>query len=203
MNSLVTKWPITSLISGALLLGMQPLLAACDSQLPLPEINPDIRYIDNGDDTITDKQTGLMWKQCSEGLMTTTTACNAPDTQPQPNSTENKFSWSSAMKQAKDVNALNNGSGFAGHTDWRLPNRNELASLIAHRCANPSIRDNLFPNTYQAGYWSSSPYSNHSEKAWVINFSIGTLQTAKKMFLSNYVRLVRGGYKTPKITTNN
>ncbi|MCI5158155.1 MAG: DUF1566 domain-containing protein, partial [Candidatus Electrothrix sp. AUS1_2] len=40
--------------------------AACESNTPAS--TPNSQLIDNGDGTITDSKTGLMWKQCVEGL---------------------------------------------------------------------------------------------------------------------------------------
>ncbi|MCP4235257.1 MAG: DUF1566 domain-containing protein, partial [Aestuariibacter sp.] len=41
-------------------------LAVC--QVDIPASTPDSQLQDNGDGTVTDNKTGLMWKQCSEGL---------------------------------------------------------------------------------------------------------------------------------------
>ncbi len=66
---------------------------------------------DNGDGTITDNQTGLMWEKLSyDG--------SVHDFQP-------VYTWSSGFAK---ITVLNTAS-FAGHTDWRMPNINELHSL--------------------------------------------------------------------------
>ena len=145
---------------------------------------PDSRYIDNGDGTVTDQATGLMWKQCSEGQSTTTSAC---DTGPW-----DYYSWQEALQQAE---ALNSGGGFAGFTDWRLPNRNELASLVERQCLSPAINTNLFPRTaWSLHYWSSSPsfLANVSDYVWYVYFGTGEFSGTNSS-ASGHVRLVRGG----------
>ena len=152
--------------------------AACNPNITAT--TPDSRYTDNGDGTITDKATGLMWKQCSEGQSTTTNACDT--------GARSGYSWQDALQQAQ---ILNSSGGFAGHTDWRLPNRNELASLVERQCWLPAININLFPGT-ASGYWSSSPNARYSGNAWFVRFDSGSVEYTGNSFTKN-VRLVRGG----------
>ncbi|OOZ38542.1 hypothetical protein BOW53_15155 [Solemya pervernicosa gill symbiont] len=105
--------------------------ATCPPNLTLT--TPDSRFTDNGDGTVSDELTGLMWKQCSEGLSTTTTACDTGGSA--------TYGWQSALGQAWTVN----GVGFAGNNDWRLPNLKELASIVEQGCHEPSINETLFP----------------------------------------------------------
>ncbi|RMF07982.1 MAG: DUF1566 domain-containing protein [Candidatus Neomarinimicrobiota bacterium] len=58
-------------------------------------------YVDNGDGTITDQATGLMWSQMDFGPV----------------------DWPDALALADSVN-------LAGYTDWRLPNVKELQSIV-------------------------------------------------------------------------
>jgi len=144
---------------------------------------PDSRYTDNSDGTVTDKRTGLMWKQCSEGLTTNASACDSGSAA--------TFTWLEAMRQAQTVNS----ESFAGHEDWRMPNRNELASLVERRCQFPSINENLFPyiQDQENRYWSSSPRQfGSAETAKSIAFIFGNGQLSLKSLLYS-VRLVRGG----------
>lgn len=137
---------------------------------------PDNRYTDNGDGTVTDNQTGLMWKQCVEGLTTTTTACDT--------GSAGSYAWSAALQQAA-------ASSFAQYSDWRLPNRNELNSLAERACFNPAINTTLFPATPSGYMWSSSPDANIAANAWGVDFNFGESFPWVKSFTYS-VRLVRG-----------
>ncbi len=180
MNHPHAKWLIIGLLSSALLLGQSSLLAQ-DCNGSITATAPDSRYINHNNGTVTDTQTKLEWKQCSEGL--TRTDCSE--------GTATKYSWQAALQQAQNVN---NSGGFAGHRDWRLPNRNELASLVERSCYNPSINATLFPNTFISDYWSASPRTTHTPgTAWGVNFTNGEVQGDSMDSVDNYVRLVRGG----------
>ena len=140
----------------------------------LPPSNPDLAYIDHGDGTVTDTRTGLMWKQCAEGLNGTGCASGAPQT----------LSWAAALQQAE-------GSSFAGRYDWRLPNLKELQSLVEDCSYSPAINTNMFPNTPSV-FWSSSPSFEFSSGTWHVSFVSGTSAISNR-FNSFSVRLVRGG----------
>ena len=144
---------------------------------------PDDRYTVHDNGTVTDKVTTLIWKQCPEGF--TGKDCGTADS---PSTSE--FNWKAALERAKTVN---NGDGFAGSTDWRLPNRNELLSLPALDRYQPAINIAVFPGTPpSAGFWSTSPYANGSHGAWNVNFDGGrdNYYNRNNTF---WLRLVRGG----------
>lgn len=173
------------LLLGTLLLSAQPLFAQiCKSSVTATA--PDSRYTDNGDGTVTDSQTGLMWRQCSEGQSTDSAACDT--------GVAATYTWQAALQQAQTVN----GTGFAGYSDWRLPNRNELASLIENSCYDPSINTTTFPNTVASSYWSASPDAGNSDSAWYVYFLYGLVYgggVGSNGDKGNalHVRLVRGG----------
>ncbi len=75
-------------------------------------------YVDNGDKTITDKATGLMWSQADSG---------------------EGMEWEEALAYAES-------STLAGHNDWRLPNIKELQSIVDYT-KSPTASDeaNLGP----------------------------------------------------------
>jgi hypothetical protein len=136
---------------------------------------PDSRYQDNGDGTVTDLATGLIWKQCAEGL--SGPGCTT--------GTSQTFTWQAALQHAE-------AAVFAGSSLWRLPNNKELASLRERRCYTPAINTTFFPNTPANYFWSSSPHANNSSSALSVNFSFGNVGSYYKI-LQTYVRLVRGG----------
>ena len=155
------------------------------------------RFTVNGDGTVSDRQTGLMWKQCSEGLLGA--------------SCQDGFVKGLTWQQAMDLK----GSQFAGYNDWRLPTRDELQSLVY--CSNgtpstealesscsgknnrngthyqsPTISSIDFPNTESGFYWSSSALADHSSLARGVAFYEGNFGVYFKTGARN-VRLVRGG----------
>lgn len=140
---------------------------------------PDSRYKDHGDGTVTDTTTGLMWKQCPEGQ--SGASCAVDSTQ--------EFNWKKALEQAQSVNA---SGGFAGYSDWRVPNIKELGSLIALDRGNPTINTNMFPSTPTSsiGFWSSSHYALFNSHAWYVGFNYGG-DAYNSRSKTNRLRLVR------------
>ena len=143
--------------------------------------NPDSIYQNNGDGTVTDTRTGLMWKQCSEGQTWSGTGCNGSVA---------THTWSDAL-------ALAEAASFAGQSDWRLPNLKELRSLVEECRSNPAINDRLFPNTSGWTYWSGSPgagtFNGYSIFAWSVYFYSGNALEDDHRGNGRHVRLVRGG----------
>ena len=135
---------------------------------------PDARYEVHGDGTVTDKQTGLMWMQCSLGQAYHNSNCSG---------SASTYAWQRALELARD-------NSFANHSDWRLPNVKELASLVALDRIAPSINSNIFPNTPHYSYWSASPYSSNSKYIWDVYFYYGDEGYGLRNYKS-YVRLVR------------
>lgn len=149
----------------------------CNDQIPVTA--PDSRYTDHGDGTVTDTATGLMWRQCPEGL--SGSYCGTGSVQ--------LFTWRGGLQQAEAATS-------AGHGDWRLPNVKELSSLVDRHCFGPAINRTRFPNTPSAWFWSSSPYVNASSYAWVVNFYYGRVDVGyvdRDYGGYGSVRLVRGG----------
>ena len=116
------------------------------------------RFLDNQDGTVTDSVTGLVWLKNA--------GCFSPSV------------WADALAQ---VNAL--ASGACGLTDgsvagqWRLPNLNELESLVDVSTSDPALSPgHPFINVSPAVYWSSTSYfggQNGSPLAWTIRFRDG------------------------------
>jgi hypothetical protein len=68
-------------------------------------------YTDNGNGTVTDSGTGLIWQKCTVGQMTTLGICNTGSAP--------SYTWSNAINYCF-------GLTLGGRNDWRLPNVNEL-----------------------------------------------------------------------------
>lgn len=148
---------------------------SCNS--PLPAATPDSQLADQGNGTILDLRTGLQWKQCSEGQNSTST-CNGQAA---------SYTWEDALNVAEQVNT---SGGFAGFTDWRIPNVKEFLSIVETACANPAINSRRFPNTPASRYWTSSAYANHSGYTWYMQFSSGNVHDFYRVNM-RHVRLVR------------
>jgi arylsulfatase A-like enzyme len=102
-------------------------------------INPP-SLTDNGDGTITDNVTGLMWQKTDAGEMT----------------------WANAVSRSSLQLT-------AGYTDWRLPTPAELFSILNHN-NNPSFDQTKFPNTNSADYWwTSDIYGTDATHVWCTN----------------------------------
>ncbi|MDP5137338.1 DUF1566 domain-containing protein [Rheinheimera baltica] len=83
-------------------------------------------------------------------------------------------------------------TNLCGYSDWRMPLRHELLSIINYNRVNPSIDTSFFVNTPSSNVWSGSPYSFNSNDAWVVSFDYGYAYHSHRG-LNPHVRLVRGG----------
>jgi hypothetical protein len=145
----------------------------------IPPDTPTSRFVFNRDGTVSDAKTGLMWKQCSEGQ--SGAACGGGGV--------NSYTWKEALDY---VQTFNQAGGFAGHQDWRLPNIQELRSIVERQCFDPAINLAVFPATFSNDCWSSSPYAGNGYLAWDVDFYHGYGVTNVKI-AALLVRLVRSG----------
>jgi len=83
-----------------------------------------------------------------------------------------------------------NQQGLCGFHDWRLPNLQELETLMSLDNSRLMIQRQFFPNTRKGAYWSSTPTAFDKSYSWHLDFSSGRDGiSARKDEL--YVRLVR------------
>jgi hypothetical protein len=96
-----------------------------------------------------------------------------------------------AYKACNDANSTPSG-GFAGKTNWRVPTKDELVSILDYTATTPAkINGSFFPNTVASNYWSSTTYAPNTSNAWFVNFAYGYVSYYSKT--SNYyVRCVSG-----------
>jgi hypothetical protein len=136
---------------------------------------PGQRFTDNGNGTVTDNLTGLIWLKDANCFGTQTWA--------------NAISSSNSL--ASGVCDLTDGS-HAG--DWRLPNREELRSLVDYSRYNPALPGgHLFTNVQANWYWSSSTSAYYTDYAWVVDMWRGYVYSYGKSGDFNDVWPVRAG----------
>ncbi len=124
----------------------------------------------NGEIVTSDNVTGLMWAADGTGA-----GCYSGGTR----------TWTQAIDWAV-------GLSFAGQTDWRLPNRRELESIVDSGRHIPAINTVYFLNTVPAYYWSSTTDDSNTSRAWDVDFYDGNVNGSGKTS-NGYVRAVRGG----------
>jgi len=129
-------------------------------------------FIDNGDSTVTNTDTGLMWE-----LKTDDSGNRDKD---------NVYNWEEALSYCENLD-------LAGYNDWRLPNINELQSLVDYTKCSPSINTTFFPDTVSSHYWSSTTYAYDPYYAWYVGFDGGLSGYGKSYYGYGFVRAVRGG----------
>src|SRR3990172_4181507 len=124
-------------------------------------INPPF-YTDNGNGTITDNVTGLIWQKEDDNTTRT---------------------WSDAGTYCDELT-------LGGQSDWRLPSKKELISIVNYGTYSPAINTTYFPNTNSSVYWSSTTIAYNSSGAWIVLFNDGYVVIDYKSS-SYYVRCVR------------
>jgi hypothetical protein len=121
-------------------------------------------FTNNGNGTISDANTGFVWQKDDDGLART---------------------WADALTYCE-------GLSLAGLTDWRLPNKNELWSIVDYTRINLAINSTYFPSIKSSSYWSSTTDAGNTSTAWTVGFSGGYVTSYVKTG-SYYVLCVRGG----------
>ncbi|MFH0845324.1 MAG: DUF1566 domain-containing protein [Pseudomonadota bacterium] len=121
------------------------------------------QFRDNGDGTVTDLATGLMWQKSGSA-----------DT----------ITWKEAQDYIKELNR----QALAGHSDWRLPTLEELASLMESAWQNEDLFIQAVFDKGQNVCWSSDTHG--ARNIWKANFNLGFIIDAPATY-KNSVRAVR------------
>ena len=128
-----------------------------DGDYEMGVANPSPRFTDNGDGTVTDNLTGLIWLQYASCF--------------------GSRNWATALI---DCNLLNSGEcGLTDDTvegDWRFPNVKELQSLIDFGQLTPALPSgHPFTSVQSNTYWSSTTYAGITGYAWSVYMSNGNV----------------------------
>jgi Protein of unknown function (DUF1566) len=161
---------IVGAIVGASLVA-RPNIARGECDLANPGEPVGSRFEIHGD-AVYDKRTDLTWMRCSYGQRWIEgSGCSG---------SVKLLDWDSAM-------GLQSQGGLA----WRLPERDELQSIVAHNCKRPAINETVFPGTESVQYWTST--SSGPSYAWIVFFRTG-MPTWNFLRTTPFaVRLVRTG----------
>jgi hypothetical protein len=119
---------------------------------------PESRFAKSGDETVLDRLTGLEWTR---------------DASP----ADFPLTWSESLAFVAEMNA----SGRFGHSDWRMPNRREMRSLISHGARNPALPDeHPFKGVITSWYWTSTTSARAPGYAWYVHLAGGRMFYGKK-----------------------
>ena len=113
-------------------------------------------------DVITDNVTELQWQD--------------------DDASGNSMNWREALEYCEELT-------LGGFGDWRLPNINELNSIVDETTGSPAI-DPTFEYVSSNGYWTSTSYASFTHFAWSVGFGYGLLNHEDKSH-DYYVRCVR------------
>lgn len=139
-----------------------------DFEKGYPKLPP--RFTDNGDGTITDNATGLMWVADPSLLGGKFGTPGTPTT----------MNWIEAIDECVSLN-------YAGHSDWRLPNVKELMSIVDYGDITFPVIDETFFVCVGASYMTSTTVIAYTLYIWQVGFYAGIIDAV----LKTYYRLVR------------
>lgn len=111
------------------------------------ETNDFVKSVECSENIVTDKETGLFW---------TTTYVER--------------TWKDALNYCENLS-------YACYSDWRLPNKNELVSLLDHEENDPAT---IFPNMPVENFWTSTSFADNVNRAWYVGFSYGNVYNSLK-----------------------
>jgi hypothetical protein len=131
---------------------------------------PTSGFADNGNGTVTDNVTGLMWEKTGTSGKT----------------------WEQSLNYCESLN-------LGGYSDWRLPTVKELQSIADYGRIRPAVNSMYFPNTALNVYWASTTHATTTNQGWGVDFTYGFDYGYEKTYSFN-VRAVRGGESSPELS---
>ena len=142
---------------------VQQTCVAAESTLPLT------RFHDNGDGTVTDVESKLMWMRCPSGQRWVNARCTGKAA---------TYNWVAAARQADQISS--NGEAF--FNDWRVPALRDLATITDRGCKNPRTNLVVFPGTPPSAFWTSTarPGGKPEDMALALSFGAEGVMAARK-----------------------
>ncbi|MGM0540534.1 MAG: DUF1566 domain-containing protein, partial [Thermodesulfobacteriota bacterium] len=124
-----------------------------DGELGIGRKGPSPRFAELAPGMVHDQLTGLVWPK--KGV-----------------SFEYALRWEEALEHVRELNRTE----FQGLSDWRLPNRRELRSLISHGRSRPALPgDHPFTHVQQTWYWTSTSSAMYPAYAWAVHLAGGRM----------------------------
>ncbi|MFA6812400.1 MAG: DUF1566 domain-containing protein [Bacteroidaceae bacterium] len=139
-------------------------------------LDPSVSWLD-GHRMTEDLNTGLMWAIQTEKTNELTYYNNV-------------YTWADAKEVF--INQLNINN-YCGYNDWRLPNKDELRSIVDYSQSEPAVQFAYFPNVKSDFYWTSLTYQMQSVFGWAIYMGLGSATAISKKS-KRHVMAVRGGF---------
>jgi hypothetical protein len=146
------------------------------------------RFVDNGDGTVTDNQTGLVWERKTDDDSVhdkdNTYTWSATGTAPDGQAFVDFLGTLNACVEAGGYPPADLSGGFAGHCDWRLPSIVELQTIVdtsVTGCGSgaPCI-DPIFGPTINYNYWTATSFGDNVAFAWFADFDVGQVEEGAK-----------------------
>ena len=174
-----------------MVLAMAPGVVQSQGRAGGPAPSPAGRFVDNGDETITDTQLGLMWEKKTTAVGSGTSSTDIRDV-------DNTYTWEYAMNEWIDrlngrLIAFANDGAFARHSDWRLPTMQELQTIVEPQA--PGRINGTFGANVPASYWTASrrlfgPMFGSTAVPWYVTFG-GDIPVYVGQPFTFHVRAVR------------
>lgn len=171
--------PVLSAVTLAAALGFAAagVGATCTAGPPLVgavEQTPTTEFVVLANGTAVHPRTRLVWKRCAEGQAWDGASCSGSVL---------SFSWDEALSRAGSATD-------AGSSDWRVPNRKELESIVEFCGHSPAINQTVFAATPFERFWTSTAFQADTSRAWDVYFSDGYVGASYKS-TQQHLRLVR------------
>jgi PKD repeat protein len=138
--------------------------AGDDGDLQIGVAWPSPRFEDNGNGIVTDNLTNLIWLIDANCIKTIYSSFDNDWT-----SGDGEVSWQHALDFVQGINDGTYSNCGSGYTDWRLPNRKELRSLMDYSNLDPALpSDHPFTNVQSGYYWTSTTGAGSASYAWLV-----------------------------------